>query len=81
VALANGIPVLRRVNCSWRSGGANTVENWTIKHILDLAKEGTDKLLRDISDADLARTHQGVLSVAQRSGVLALHAQLPKLDP
>jgi internalin A len=61
--------------------GANTVENWKIKDGLDLAKEGTDKLLRDIETSDPARVRQGVLSEAERSGVLALHAQLRELDP
>jgi hypothetical protein len=61
--------------------GAPKVESWQIKDSLDLAKEGTDKLLHDIETSASARVRQGVLSEAERSGVLALHAQLRELDP
>ncbi|MGH7457234.1 MAG: hypothetical protein ACRENG_38145, partial [bacterium] len=48
---------------------------------LDLMKEGTGNLLKDIKISDPSRVRQHVLSEAERSGVLALHAFLREVDP
>jgi internalin A len=46
---------------------------------LDLMKEGTDKLLPKISGSDPSR--EGMLSDAERAGILALHSFLREKDP
>ncbi|MBM3476794.1 MAG: hypothetical protein FJX75_26275, partial [Armatimonadetes bacterium] len=64
--------------------GANTLQNLGIEAQLDLMKEGTGQLLGDRSArGEYVPTHQGsgVLTEAERSGILALHALLRKLDP
>jgi internalin A len=61
--------------------GADTIDKSGLKNHLDLAKEGTGKLLTEIAPADLSRLRQGMLSDAERSGILALHATLREVDP
>ena len=44
-------------------------------------KEGTGRLLKDIDIVDQTRLRHGVLSEAERSGILALHGLLREIDP
>ena len=44
-------------------------------------KAATGKLLPEIKVSDLSRLRQGMLTKAERSGVLALHALLRDADP
>jgi hypothetical protein len=46
-----------------------------------LAKEASDKLLPEIKRAEPSHLREGALREVERSGVLALHAQLRELDP
>jgi len=66
------------VNTFW---GEKTIEKLGLQDKLDLMKEGTGKLLKDIKISDPSRLRQHVLSEAERSGVLALHAFLREVDP
>jgi hypothetical protein len=66
------------VNSFW---GAKTIESLGLKDELDLMKEGTGKLLKDIKISVHSRLRQHLLSEAERSGVLALHAFLREVDP
>ena len=62
--------------------GPKTVDILGIKDRLDLMKEATGKLLEEeLKISDRSRIRQGVISERERSGVLALHALLHKLDP
>jgi internalin A len=61
--------------------GDKTLENWGVEDDLDLAKEGVDGLLPEITVLDHERVRQGPLSEAERSGMLALHSLLRELDP
>jgi hypothetical protein len=61
--------------------GENTVDAAGWKDQLDLMKEGTEYLLKDMPLGNPDRFRQGVLSEAERSGLLALHALLRELDP
>jgi hypothetical protein len=61
--------------------GPKTVENLSLADSLDLMGKGTSGLLKGIEPSDPLRERQGVLSEAERSGVLALHALLRELDP
>ncbi|MCK6560498.1 hypothetical protein HUU39_13110 [candidate division KSB1 bacterium] len=61
--------------------GADTIKKWGVEDHLELAKEGADKLLRDLELTGHSRLREGMLSEAERSGVLALHAFLRAHDP
>ena len=61
--------------------GASTIDQSGLKDHLDLVKEGTDKLLREIKPSDPSRLREGILTEAERSGILALHAALREADP
>ncbi len=61
--------------------GAKTIDESGLKDHLDLMKTGTGKLLKIIKITDPSRLRQGVLTEAERSGVLALHAFLREKDP
>ena len=66
------------VNTFW---GEKTIEKLGLQDELDLMKEGTGNLLKEIKISDPSRLRQHVLSEAERSGVLALHAFLREVDP
>jgi len=66
------------VNTFW---GEKTIEKLGLQDELDLMKEGTGNLLKDIKISDPSRLRQHVLSEAECSGVLALHAFLREVDP
>ena len=61
--------------------GAGAIGQSGLKDHLELMKESTGNLLREIAPSDPSRLRQGILSDAERSGLLALHAQLRQLDP
>jgi hypothetical protein len=61
--------------------GSKTIDELGIKDRLDLMKEGTGSLLKKIDVADLPRLRQQVVTEAERSGILALHARLRDVDP
>ena len=61
--------------------GEKTVEAWHLTDRLDLVKEITGKLGDKLAIKDPGRLQQGVLSVNERSGLLALHALLREVDP
>ena len=66
--------------------GEDIMDNWTISQSLDAMKEGTGTLLEgDMAVAELkpepGRFNDGLLSEAERSGILALHALLREKDP
>lgn len=61
--------------------GADRVDEAGLKDHLDLAKEGTDKLLRQVNVLDPEQTPASALTHAERSGLLALHAFLRTHDP
>jgi len=66
------------VNTFW---GEKTIEKLGLQDEINLMKEGTGKLLKDLKISDPSRLRQHVLSEAERSGVLALHAFLREVDP
>jgi hypothetical protein len=66
------------VNTFW---GEKTIEKLGLQDEINLMKEGTGKLLKDIKISDPSRLRQHILSEAERSGVLALHAFLRDVDP
>ena len=61
--------------------GTGTLDQSGWKASLDLMKEGTDKLMREIKPLDRSRMQEGMLSEAERSGILALHSLLREIDP
>jgi internalin A len=61
--------------------GSTEVDKAGLKDHLDLAKEGTDKLLRQVSVLDRDQTPASVLSHNERAGLLKLHAFLRSQDP
>ncbi len=66
------------VNSFW---GEKTIEKLGLQDEVNLMKEGSGKLLKDIKISDPSRLRQHVLSEAERSGVLALHGFLREVDP
>jgi energy-coupling factor transporter ATP-binding protein EcfA2 len=61
--------------------GTKTIDELGIKDHLDLMKEGTGKLLKSIEPPDPSRLRQQAVTEAERSGILALHSLLRKVDP
>ena len=62
--------------------GPKTTETWGIKDHLDLMKRATGTLLEGkLEVIDRSRLRESVLSETERSGLLALHAFLRKVDP
>ncbi len=61
--------------------GTKTMENWGIDNQLDLAKAIIDKLPAESKTPDRALSPGKMLSEPERSGILALHRLLNKLDP
>lgn len=60
--------------------GDKTTEQWSIDAELALMKEATAVILPQTQSTDLTHTHEGILTDAERSGVLALHSLLRDLD-
>jgi internalin A len=63
------------------SFGRDTAKNMDIDRQLDLAKAIIGKLPTDIKASDRDLAPGGILSGAERSGILALHQFLAKVDP
>ncbi|HEY7770984.1 MAG TPA: COR domain-containing protein [Longimicrobium sp.] len=61
--------------------GSATVDSAGLKDHVDLAKEGTDKLLRQLPVLDRDETPATVLTHDERAGLLGLHAFLRGQDP
>ena len=62
--------------------GEGTIDQLGLQNHLDLMKEATGKLPGGALERDdPSRLHQGILTEAERSGVLALHTLLRDLDP
>lgn len=61
--------------------GAKAMDESGWKDRLDLAKEGTDKLLKNFPAMEESAIRSNVLTEVERSGVLALHAFLRDRDP
>jgi len=61
--------------------GPTTIDQSGLKDQLDLAKEGTDKLIPEIKPTPQTGLGRSGLSDAERTGLLALHAMLREVDP
>lgn len=61
--------------------GPKSFDQLAIKDHLDLVKETTGKLLKDVEISDPRRLREEALSDAERSGILALHSMLREVDP
>ncbi|MGK7907978.1 MAG: leucine-rich repeat protein, partial [Synechococcus sp.] len=62
--------------------GETIMDDWAIQQSLDAMKEATSTLLDgELASAEAGRFKDGLLSEAERSGILALHAFLRKEDP
>ena len=62
--------------------GKDTIDQLGIEDHLDLMEKATGTLLKgELDVSDRPRLRQGVLSEAQRSGILALHSFLREIDP
>lgn len=61
--------------------GPKSVDELMLKDHLDLVKEATAKLAGHLEISDASRLRRGILTEAERSGILALHAKLRELDP
>ncbi|MCP4570266.1 MAG: hypothetical protein GY841_22020 [FCB group bacterium] len=61
--------------------GPDTVKESGLADHLNLMKEATGMLLKDIPVTDHERVRQGEMSEANRSGILALHSFLREHDP
>jgi len=61
--------------------GKDTVKNWDYAAHLDLTKAFVDKLPDEINVPEMPGVRSGILTEVERSGLLAMHALLRKLDP
>ena len=62
--------------------GEDIMDDWTISQSLDAMKEGTGNLLEsELKTSESDRFKDGLLSDAERSGILALHSFLREEDP
>ncbi len=61
--------------------GPEELKQQGLKEHLDLVKEGTGKLMKEVKISDHSLAQRGELSEAERSGVLALHTLIRDIDP
>jgi len=62
--------------------GEDIMDNWVISQSLDAMKEATGTLLEnDMAIAEPRHLKDGILTEAERSGILALHSFLKEEDP
>ncbi|MGB2924362.1 MAG: leucine-rich repeat domain-containing protein [Limnothrix sp.] len=62
--------------------GEDIMDNWAISQSLDAMKEATGNLLEnDMAIAEPRHLKDGILTEAERSGILALHSFLREEDP